>query len=83
MSTEHPNVFISYSWEDDEHKEWVKGLADRLLSDGINATIDKYDLSAADRLPHFMEESISNADFVLIICTPKYKEKSDIIRNAV
>lgn len=77
MSTEHPNVFISYSWEDDEHKEWVKDLADRLLSDGINATIDKYDLSAADRLPHFMEESISNADFVLIICTPKYKEKSD------
>lgn len=79
-SNSHPNVFISYSWEDDSHKEWVKSLADRLLSDGIDATIDQYDLSLGDRLPQFMEKSITDA---LIICTPKYKEKSDTRKGGV
>jgi len=48
-----------------------------LLSDGINAVVDQYDLSLGDRLPQFMEQSISDADFVLIICTPNYKAKAD------
>ena len=37
-------VFISYAWESEEHREWVKALADRLLSDGIDAVLDQYDL---------------------------------------
>lgn len=72
-----PKVFISYSWEDEAHKEWVRSLADSLLANGIDATIDQYDLSLGDRLPQFMEQSITDSDFVLIICTPTYKEKSD------
>lgn len=80
---EHPTVFISYSWEDDEHKKWVKNLADSLLSDGIDATVDQYDLSLGDRLPQFMEQSISNVDYVLIICTPTYKSKSDMRKGGV
>ncbi len=83
LNTEHPNVFISYSWEDESHKKWVKDLADRLLSDGINATIDQYDLSLGDRLPQFMEKSIADADYVLIICTPTYKKKSDERKGGV
>ena len=62
-----PTAFISYSWDDEEHKKWVKEFADRLLSDGINAVVDQYDLSLGDRLPQF----------VLIICTPNYKAKAD------
>lgn len=42
-------AFISYSWDDEEHKKWVKEFADRLLSDGINAVVDQYDLSLGDR----------------------------------
>ena len=72
-----PNVFITYAWEDENHKQWVRSLADKLLDNGINAIVDQYDLSLGDRLPFFMEQSISNADYVLIICTPAYKEKSD------
>lgn len=72
-----PTVFISYSWDGDEHKRWVKDFADQLLSDGINVVVDQYDLSLGDRLPQFMEQSITDADYVLIICTPLYKEKAD------
>ena len=77
MSKEHPKVFISYSWEEDAHQQWVREFADRLLADGIDATIDQYDASLGDRLPHFMEQSITTADYVLIICTPLYKKKAD------
>ena len=46
-----PKVFISYSWEDDKHKQWVRQFADRLLSDGVNVTIDQpLPLSKARRI---------------------------------
>ena len=78
-----PKVFISYSWEDAEHKIWVKEFADRLLENGIDATLDQYDLTLGDRLPTFMEQSIVSADYVLIICTPVYKEKADNRKGGV
>lgn len=78
-----PKVFISYSWENEEHKEWVKSLVDELLGNGIDATLDQYDLSLGDRLPQFMETSISSSDYVLIICTPEYKQKADSRKGGV
>ncbi len=70
-------VFISYAWESEEHREWVKALANRLLSDGIDAVLDQYDLELGDRLPQFMEKSVRSSDYVLIVCTPTYKQKAD------
>ena len=72
-----PKVFISYSWESEEHTDWVKSLADKLLADGIEAIIDSYDVSPGDRLPKFMESSIRDSDYVIIICTEEYKRKAN------
>ena len=72
-----PKVFISYSWESKEHSEWVNSLADKLLADGIEAIIDNYDVSPGDRLPKFMESSIKDSDYVIIICTEEYKRKAN------
>lgn len=80
---EHPIVFISYSWEDEELKEWALKLVDKLISDGVDAHIDRYELDHGDRLPHFMEQEIIKADYVLIICTPNYKEKADNRKSGV
>lgn len=30
MSKEHPSVFISYSWDSEEHENWVTVLAAKL-----------------------------------------------------
>jgi hypothetical protein len=70
-------VFISYSWEDEDHKTWVKKLATDLRNYGIESRLDAWNLSGGDKLPFFMEKEIRDNDFVLIICTPKYKEKSN------
>ena len=72
-----PKVFISYSWESKEHSDWVNSLADKLLADGIEAIIDNYDVSPGDRLPKFMESSIKDSDYVIIICTEEYKRKAN------
>ena len=70
-------VFISYSRDNDDHKNWVRELAARLRSDGIDVTLDQWHLVPGDQLPEFMERSVRGSDYVLIICTYKYKERSN------
>ena len=72
-----PKVFISYSWEDVDHKSWVRELAFSLRKDGVEVILDQWDLILGDSLTEFMETSISKSDYVLIICTPNYKMKAD------
>jgi hypothetical protein len=72
-----PKAFISYAWEADAHRRWVEGFAATLRQYGIEAIIDQWYTAYGDQLPHFMEASIRDADYVLIICTPTYKERSD------
>lgn len=79
----NPKVFISYAWENEEHRSWVKKLTDKLLENGVNASIDQYDLELGDRLPQFMEQQISESDFVLIVCTKTYKMKADNRKSGV
>jgi hypothetical protein len=72
-----PNAFISYSWDDDAHKAWVLALAHRLRADGVDVTLDRWAAVPGDRLPPFMEGAIRDNEFVIIICTPRYKSRSD------
>lgn len=70
-------AFISYSWDNDNHKNWVRELAARLRSDGIDVTLDQWHLVPGDQLPKFMEQAVRESNYVLIVCTHKYKERSD------
>lgn len=70
-------AFISYAWENDKHRKWVRELAERLRKDGVDVTLDQWHLCPGDQLPEFMERSTRENEFVLIICTPEYKNKSD------
>lgn len=71
-------VFISYSWDSPEHKEWVKKLADTLEEiEEVHVTWDGYDLDSLVDKNYFMEAGIHDADFVLVVTTNKYKTKAD------
>lgn len=70
-------AFVSYSWDDESHKKWVRELATRLRNDGVDVILDQWHLVPGDQLPEFMERSVRESDYVLIICTHKYKERSD------
>ena len=72
-----PRAFISYSWEDEEHKRWVLELAARLRADGIETILDQWPAIPGDRLPKFMETAVRECDHSLIVCTPRYKQRSN------
>ena len=78
MEQDRKTVFISYSWEDIEHQNWVLKLAGDLQSSyGIKIIIDKTSIHPGSDLPYFMESSIDKADKVLVILTPEYKKKAE------
>ncbi|MFV8356846.1 toll/interleukin-1 receptor domain-containing protein [Flavobacterium sp. XS1P32] len=71
-------VFISYSWDSQEHKEWVVKLANYLIEKaGCNVLLDQFDLAAGKELTHFMENGLEKADKVIIVLTEGYKKKAD------
>ena len=73
----NPTAFISYSWDSDEHKMWVRELATRLRQDGVNVTLDQWHTVPGDQLPQFMETAVRENDYVIAICTRRYRERSD------
>ncbi|WP_263378393.1 toll/interleukin-1 receptor domain-containing protein [Granulicella paludicola] len=82
-TTRCPKAFLSYSWESDAHNEWVKSLATRLRADGIDVSIDRWSAIPGDQLPAFMERAIRENEFVVIVCTPRYKSKSEARQGGV
>lgn len=72
-----PKAFVSYSWENEKHRTWVLNLASRLRHDGVAVILDQWHVSPGEQLTLFMERAVRGNDFVLIICTPSYKEKSN------
>lgn len=70
-------VFISYSWDDKYYKEWVLKFSIELRKFDILPILDQTDLILGDPMPFFMEKSIEDSDYVLILCTPSYKKKAD------
>ena len=72
-----PRAFASYSWDDESHKSWVATLATDLRRDGVETILDQWHAVPGDQLPAFMEQEILKNDYVLIICTPNYRLKSD------
>lgn len=74
---DNPKVFISYSHDSPEHKQWVSELAARLRHSEVDATLDQWDLGLGDDITRFMERGIVNADRVLVICTDEYVSKAN------
>ncbi|HBT5339637.1 TPA: TIR domain-containing protein, partial [Klebsiella pneumoniae] len=71
-------VFISYSWDNQEHKEWVLNLANQLSEyEEIHVTLDQYDLDTSVDKNYFMEKGAFDSDIILIIITPNYAQKSN------
>lgn len=75
--TIHPRVFISYSHDTEEHKNWVLKLASDLRSHGVDVTLDQWDLRLGDDLPFFMEQGLSSSSLVLCVCSDTYVQKAN------
>ena len=74
-----PRVFMSYSWTSPEYQEYIRGCADRLLSDGVDVILDVYDLKEGDDKNVFMESMVADesVSHVLVFCDKTYSEKAN------
>src|SRR5215471_15684211 len=72
-----PKVFISYSHDSPQHKDWVRSLATALRAKGVDAVLDQWDLSPGQDMAAFMAGGIRDADRVLLICTGPYVTKAE------
>jgi hypothetical protein len=71
-----PKIFISYSWVMENR---VLELAERLVADGVDVVIYKWDLKEGQDKYVFMEQAVTNPEIicVLIICDKSYSQKAD------
>jgi hypothetical protein len=73
-----PRVFISYSHDDDAHREFVLRLANRLRTEqGIECLLDQHFLPGfpPQGWTKWMRDSVRDAKHVLMVCTPKYRNR--------
>ncbi len=78
-------VFISYSWSTEEHKQWVKNIADRLIMVGVDVVGDFYDLPPGHDKFAFMERMVNDptVERVLLVCDRQYAEKANSRKGGV
>ena len=74
-----PKLFISYSWSNAEHQQWVIDLATQLRESGVDVILDKWDLKEGNDTLVFMEQMVTDPDIkkVMIIFDEKYAAKAD------
>lgn len=75
LDTEYKSVFISYSYDNHSHEQWVKHFADTLKANGVKTIFDK-DLPYGSDLSSFMIRGIQDAEVVLVVGTPIYLQKT-------
>jgi hypothetical protein len=76
---ENPKLFISYSWSNPTHEQWVIDLATQLTQSGVHVILDKWDLKEGNDSVVFMEQMVTDPQItkVAIICDEKYVSKAD------
>jgi len=74
-----PKLFISYSWSNPGHEQWVVDLATELRESGVDVILDKWDLKEGHDAIAFMEQMVTNPEIkkVAIISDKTYSTKAD------
>ncbi|HEX8584349.1 MAG TPA: toll/interleukin-1 receptor domain-containing protein [Allosphingosinicella sp.] len=79
QSSSPARAFISYSWSTPTHESWVLNLASRLVEDGVDVILDKWDLKPGHDANAFMESMVTDTTVkkVIMVCDKSYVEKAD------
>lgn len=82
MST--PNVFVSYSWDNASHMEWVAYLVNELRKKGINADFDRnITQQGTVNLNRMMVENFRLSDYIIVVLTENYAQRANEHKGGV
>jgi hypothetical protein len=73
---EAPRAIISYSWSSPKHELWVIDLAERLVQEGVDIVLDRWDLREGQDKYKFMERMVADATIkkVIVVSDRSYSE---------
>ncbi|WP_242274953.1 toll/interleukin-1 receptor domain-containing protein [Bacillus cereus group sp. BfR-BA-01445] len=84
MSVERKKAFISYSWDNPQHEQWVFDLNNSLRDKGIISKIDKtITQETTTNLNTMMVQNMKNNDYIIIVLTENYAQKADSLQGGV
>jgi len=74
-----PKLFISYSWTNPNHVDWVMQLATDLRENGVEAIIDQWHLKEGQDSHSFMEQMVHDEQIekVVLVCDEKYVDRAN------
>ena len=74
-----PKLFVSYSWSNPTHEQWVLKLAQELAELDIHVIIDKWDLKEGYDAHAFMERMVTDPEIkkVMLVSDEVYAAKAD------
>ena len=78
-----PKVFVSYSHDSAEHKQWVLNLCTKLRDNKVDVILDQWDLGPGADATLFMENGVRDSNKILVICTDNYVSKVDAAEGGV
>lgn len=82
--TQTITAFVSYSWDNEPHKQWVMNLANKLRNNGVDATIDRFlTQSNTINLNQMMITNLQKNDYIILVLTEKYAERSNNFQGGV
>jgi hypothetical protein len=76
---ENPKVFISYAWTNEEYAQRVVDFSKRLIGDGVEVLLDKFEMTPGKELNDFMEKCVKDKTVtnVIILLNPAYAQRAD------
>ncbi|MEV6644235.1 TIR domain-containing protein [Amycolatopsis sp. NPDC051371] len=77
VSPDRVRVFVSYAHDDEAHKVAVRALAELLVHNGIDVDLDSWAGPARKDWGSWATGCIENADFVLVVASPRYRHVGD------
>lgn len=76
MAQFSPKVFISYSWDDENHKTLIKNFSKKLKANNINSVIDAdIPLTPKAGWIQWMKQQINESDYVILVFTQIYFDR--------
>jgi hypothetical protein len=84
MNSGHKTAFVSYSWDNEEHQNWVMHLVNTLLNSGVVAEMDVFITQRGTvNLNNMMVSNIRDKDYFIVVLTKNYAKKSDSQQGGV
>lgn len=74
-NSDAPQVFMSYSHDDEALRAWVLQLSTRLRSNGVDVCLDRWNVSLGGNLAHYMERTADRKYRVIAVVSENYSRK--------